>query len=141
MSYKESVSDALTAGAVTSPKLAAPDADGLAPQMTIRKLFAAAGPGVADDVVIYSANAPFGFRVVDVKVLISTPIAAATVTARNGLAGGGSALSDDLAAATVGTRRDLLLTATETVPINGTLVLRRSDNGVAGEVIVTIAKT
>lgn len=125
---------------VAPAKAAVADAVGLSALQTIRKAFTAGGGGAPDDVVIYNANAPFGFRVVDTAALISTAIASETVTLRDAAAGGGNALSDDLDAATVGRKRDpaATVTATGTVAVAGTLVLRRSDNGLAGEVIVTI---
>lgn len=112
-----------------------PDAAGRSALVVIRKAFVAGTPGTPDDVSIYSADSP-ALRIVDTVVYISTLIALATVTLRDATGGGGNALSDDIAAGTVGVKRNLLLTATGTVPTNGTLVLRRSDRGVAGEVII-----
>lgn len=116
------------------------DADGLGSCQVIRKAFAAGAGGAPDDVTIYNANAPFLFRVVDVKVLISTNVGGATVTLRDAAAGAGNALSDALDAATTGTKRDAALTATGTVAEGGSLILRRSDSGVAGEIVVLIER-
>ena len=126
-------------GGVTPSLFSVADAEGMAPASVIRQAFAAGVGGAADDVVII-ASAPFAFRVVDSKMLVSTAVALATGTLRDAAGGGGTALSDALAASTVGTRRDLLLTVTGTVPAAGTLVLRRSDNTFAGEVVVFIEK-
>lgn len=136
------IPDSLNApsGSVSASALAVADANGLAAGANIRVAFTAGGGGSADDVVIYSANAPFKFRVLDTKIIISTVVALATVQLRDATGGGGSALSDSLAAAAVGVKRDVLMTSTGTVSSGGTLVLRRSDNGVAGEVIVFIRK-
>lgn len=112
-----------------------PDAAGKSALVVIRNTFAAGVPGAADDVSIYNADSP-ALRIVDTVVFISTGIALSIVTLRDTAGGGGNALSDDLAAATIGVRRNVLLTATGTIPAGGTLVLRRSDRGVAGEVIV-----
>jgi hypothetical protein len=106
----------------------------------IRKAFTAGGGGSADDVTIYSANAPFTFRIVESYAYVSTGVAVATLTLRNATGGGGSALSDAFAATTTGVKYNSALTATSTISASGTLVLRRSDNGVAGEVIVAIQK-
>jgi len=130
-----------TDASVTGAKLAVVDAAGLAALAVIRKAFVAAGPGAPDDVAIYTADAPFGFRVLDCFVLIATAIVATTVQLRDTAGGGGAALSDALSSAATGVVRNAALTATGTIALGGTLVLRRSDNGVAGEVIILIAKT
>lgn len=129
--------DGLIAGPATA------DADGLSQLAVIRQAFAAGGGGVPDDVVIYNANAPFGFRVLDAQVLVATTVLASTVQLRDATGGGGSALSDAFDSATAGRKRDTGVAganATPTVAANGTLVLRRSDSGVAGELIVTLRR-
>jgi hypothetical protein len=116
---------------------------GLSPLYTIRLAFAAGTPGTPDDVTIYSANAPFAFRVLDSQVLISTLVALATVQLRNATGGGGDAVSDAFVAASLGRVRDTAVgisNATQTISAGGTLVLRRSDRGVAGEVILLIRR-
>lgn len=130
MSYRELVSD----------QLASPDAAGLSPVLTIRKAFTAGGGGAPDDVVIYSANAP-GLRILGVDLIISTAVALATATLRDATGGGGSAVSAALSAAAAVRVPDLVSTATFTIAPNGTLVLRRSDSGIAGEVVIRVAKT
>jgi hypothetical protein len=120
------------------------DANGLSPTLTLRKAFAAGAGGAPDDVAIYSGNAPYGFRILDVQVLISTLVALSTVQLRSATGGGGSALSDAFASVAVGRLRDLgvgIGNVTPTVATNGTLVIRRSDSGVAGEVILRLQKT
>lgn len=130
-----------TDASVTGAKLAVVDGAGLGAAAVIRKAFVAGGGGAPDDVAIYTTNAPFGFRVLDVFVLIGTAIALSTVTLRDTAGGGGAALSDALDSATTGVKRNAALTATGTIALNGSLVLRRSDNGVAGEVVILIQKT
>jgi hypothetical protein len=130
-----------TDASVTGAKLAVVDAAGLGAMAVIRKAFPAGGGGAPDDVAIYTADAPFGFRVVDVFVLISTVIALSTVTLRDTVGGGGAALSDSFDSAVAGLKRNALLTATGTIALGGSLVLYRSDSGVAGEVIILIQKT
>lgn len=125
----------------TALDAAVADADGLAPELCIRKAFIAAGPGVADDVVIYNANAPFAFRILESEAYVATNIGGSTLTLRSALAGAGSALSDAWNSATTGIKENTALTATPTVAAGGTLVVRRSDNGVAGEVVLFIQRT
>ena len=104
-----------------------------------RTTFAAGAAGTADDVTIYNASAPFAFRIVDAYVLISTAIALSTVQLRDTSGGGGAALSSALTSATAGTIRNND-TATPTVASGGSVFLRRSDRGVAGEVIVVAVR-
>ena len=102
--------------------------------------FAAGTPGSADDVTIYSGDAPFAFRILDVTLLTSTLIALSTAQLRDTAGGGGAALSSAMTTAVVGTARNND-TATPTVAANGSVFLRRSDQGVAGEVIILAVKT
>lgn len=64
-----------------------------------------------------------------------------TVQLRDATAGAGNVLSDSIVAAATGALLNTLKTATDTIATNGTLVLRRSDSGVAGEVVVFLMKT
>lgn len=114
------------------------DSDGLGHQHVIRKSFAATGAG-ADDVVVYNANAPLDFRVVDCHLLLSTIVALSTATLRDASGGGGNALSSDLITAVAGTVRNNGQ-ATGTVAAGGTLALRRSSGNTVGELIVTIQR-
>lgn len=114
------------------------DADGLGHLHVIRKSFAATGAG-ADDVTVYSANAPFAFRVVDCHLLIDTAVALTTATLRDATGGGGSALSSALDTGGTGvSRNDGQVTGT--VAANGSLVLRRSNGNTVGELIVAIQR-
>jgi len=103
--------------------------------IVIRVPLVAGTPGTPDDVVIYNANSP-ALRILDTVFYVSASVALATVTLRDATGGGGNALSDAFATSTVGVRRNVSLTATGTIAINGTLVLRRSDRGVAGEAVI-----
>jgi hypothetical protein len=113
---------------------------GVAEQLTIRKAFTAGVAGTPDDVVIYTANAPYAFDIVDVTALVSTAIAATTLTLRDTAGGGGAALSDALSSAATGVKRQQLATGAVAVAKGGTVVIRRSDRGVAGEVLVSILR-
>jgi hypothetical protein len=118
---------AVAAGAAASPTL------------EIRKAFTALGAGVPDDVVIYAANAlPYKIRVLSAEARVSTAIGASTINVYDQAAGAGQ-----LCAA-------LSSGATGIVPMTGPnasvvvapgaligLFIRRSDRGVAGEVVIT----
>ena len=95
------------------------------------------------DVVIYNANAPFAFRVLDSQLLLVTAVMSATAQLRDALAGSGNVVSGSFDTATaVGRVRDAgtAITAAPLIALGGTLALRRSDIGIAGEVIVEILK-
>lgn len=130
----------LAAATLTPLQQTVADANGLAAEDVIRVSMVAAGPGVADDVVVYTANAPFAFRVIDTYMNVVTAIGGKTVTVRDAAAGGGNAMSDAMSAASTGVVRNTTLTTTRTIALNGSLVVRRSDNGVAGEVFIKIMK-
>lgn len=123
-----------------TPESLAPIADNAGVQFVIRVPFTAAAAGTADDVTIYSAAAPFAFRIVDVHVHISTAISATTVQLRDTSGGGGAVLSSSLSSAATGVVRNAD-TATRTVAAAGSVFLRRSDRGVAGEVVITAVRT
>ena len=127
------------AATITPAKLAVVAAN-VGATFAIRVTFAAGTPGSADDVTIYSGDAPFAFRILDVTLLTSTLIALSTAQLRDTAGGGGAALSSAMTTAVVGTARNND-TATPTVAANGSVFLRRSDQGVAGEVIILAVKT
>jgi len=113
-------------------------------EATIRIPFDASAPGSPDDVIVWSAVAPYAFRVLGAEVLISTAIAASTVQLRDATGGGGSALSDAFDSSAQAWLRDSgagVSYATQGVAAGGTLCVRRSDKGVGGEMIVRILKT
>jgi hypothetical protein len=105
--------------------------------IVLRRIFTAGAGGSADDVILYDAAAPFKFRVLDAFAVVTTGVAASTLTVRDAKAAGGNALTNAMASATSGaTVRSAVTTATTTIASGGTLVVRRSDSGVAGEVII-----
>lgn len=114
---------------------------GVASTRTIRKTFTAGAGGSADDVVIYTASAPFPCVIVDVVAIVSTAVSGSTLTLRDTAAGAGTALSDALASATTGVKRNTTATTAPAVARNGSLIIRRSDSGIAGQVIVTVLRT
>lgn len=136
--YRDQLWRALLVAA--DPFITGPEASNLATPFVIRVAFTALAAGTADDVTIYNATAPFAFRIVDCFALISTAILATTVTLRSASGGGGSALSSALSSAATGTARNND-TATRTVASGGSLFLRRSDRGVAGEIVIICVRT
>lgn len=104
--------------------------------------FAAGAGGAADDVTIYNANAPGGFRILRTDFIIATAVALATVQLRSAAAGGGAALSATYTAAVATEAPALTVSraATTTVATAGSVFLRRSDSGLAGEVMIWCAR-
>jgi hypothetical protein len=107
--------------------------------LEIRKAFVAAAPGTPDDVVIYAANTlPYKIRVLSAEARVATAIGGSTINVYDQAAAAGQ-----LCAA-------LSSAATGIVPMTGPnasvvvapgaligLFIRRSDRGVAGEVVIT----
>lgn len=113
---------------------------GVAKMECIRHAFAAGAGGAPDDVAIYTADAPFEFEIVDVTLIVSTLVNPSTVTVRDTAGGAGAALSDALVSTTTGVKRNAAMTTTPTVLKGGTVVLRRSDSGVAGIALLHILR-
>lgn len=134
---------ATTLDASISPAKTAVIASGIANTFAIYSSFVAGAGGSADDVTVYNANAPFAFRILKTHVYISTAVGASSIQARSASAGGGSALSS-LFAADVATESPVIttpITATTTVAANGSLFIRRSDSGIAGEFVFICLRT
>lgn len=132
----------IDAGVVTPAKLSVL-ASSAGPGVVIFAAFAAGAGGAPDDVTVFSTNAPFAFRVLKTLPYVTTAVALASVQARSATAGGGSALSS-LFAADVATEDPIITTpiaATTTVAANGSLFIRRSDSGIAGEFVLLAVKT
>ena len=117
---------------------AVPDAAGLSGLSVIRGTVTAGGGGAARDNSIYTANAPFKFRVLDFFIIVTTNVSGKTVTLRTATAGGGTALSDALSATSAALVRNAAGTVTGTVASGGSLVLRDSDSGIAYEYTILI---
>ena len=122
------------------PGVLGPVAANIGVVFSIRVSFAAGGGGAADDVAIYNAAAPFPFRITDVELITVVGVVGATGQLRSASGGGGTTLSSAMAAATPGTTRNND-SATRTVALNGSIFLRRSDSGFAGEVVITAVPT
>lgn len=132
----------IAAGVVTPAKLAAV-ASNIAVPFLIRVAFAAGGtPATPDDVTVFSANAPFAFRIVEVRLIVSTAVALSTAQLRDTSGGGGAALSSSYVTAVAGEAAiNASWTATTTVAANGSVFLRRSDQTIAGEVLIYAVPT
>ena len=92
---------------------------------------------------IFNGDAPFAFRILKTLPYISTTVAVSSIQVRSATGGGGTALSS-LFAATVATEDPVITTpiaATTTVAANGSAFVRRSDSGIAGEVILVCVRT
>lgn len=130
-----------TNGLETRAELLAPETTSRGVPFIIRTSCPASGAaGTADDVEVFNAAAPFGFRILDVTLYTSTAVAAATCTLRSASGGGGSALSSALAVATTGVARNNN-TATATVASAGSVFLRRTDRSHVGELVITAVRT
>jgi len=134
----------LAAASVTAAKIAVADSDGIGALLCLRKVLTASGAtGAADDVTIFSSNAPFKFRVVDAFCVTSTPAASmATGALRTASADGGTKLTADVAIDAAGVSRPAgtTPTATSTVAASGSLYFRRSDRAQVGELFVYIVR-
>lgn len=113
-----------------------------APLITIRKAFVAGTPGTADDVAIFAANAlPYKFRVLDAVAYVATAIGGSTLMVYSQAAAAGTKLAE-MDSATTGPHAQQTMTATAVAApatLEG-LFIRRSDRGVAGEVILTVRR-
>ena len=101
----------------------------------------AAGAAGARDVILFDASnpAPFGYRLLDVQLIVSTAVGGSSAQLRNVTGGGGSTRSSVLSTATTGMKRnDDTQTFTQTA--TQTLTLRCSDGGIAGTIIVTFLR-
>ena len=137
------VAQAGLANAIISPAKLAVIASNVGSTFSIYLAFAAGGGGAADDVTIFNGDAPFAFRILKTLPYISTTVAVSSIQVRSATGGGGTALSS-LFAATIATEDPVITTpiaATTTVALNGSAFVRRSDSGIAGEVILLCVRT
>ncbi len=128
---------------VVTPAMLAVLASSVGTAFVIHTTFAAGGGGAADDVTIFSANAPFAFRIIRMLPRVITGAALGTLQARNATAGGGAAVSSTFAATAAFDEPVVTanMGATATIALNGTLVVRRSDSGIAGEASFLCVRT
>lgn len=113
-----------------------------APLQTMYVSIASGGGGSPADSTLFAVNTfPYKVRVMDVVGYVSTAVAASTVTVRTAAAGGG-ALLGSLDSATTGRKETTAPVGTTVVTPGGAvgLFVRRSDNGVACEVMLTVRR-
>ena len=112
-------------------------ATGIGVPFVIYKNVTAGAGGSADDVMIYTADAPFKFRVLDAWAIVTT-VAGTTLDVRSATAAGGTKMTGTIATGTAGTFRAAGTTPTSssTIAADGSLVLRRGDSGFAGHVFI-----
>jgi hypothetical protein len=109
-----------------------------APLVTIYKPLVAGGGGSPDDVEIYPVDGlPFKFRILDLVVYVSSSPGASTVEIRDEAGGGGNLLAS-ADTATTG-RKVNAEEGTGIADQSATtgLFVRRSDDAIAGEVVIT----
>lgn len=129
----------------TTDKSAQPvAADATATQeIEVRKTLTAGVAGTPDDVTVYALNAlPYKCRVIDAYAIISTAIGASTLQIRSQAAGAGTLCAEISSAALGKAEWDSTVTATQVLTPGSSvgLFIRRSDRGVAGEVVVVLRK-
>lgn len=129
------------ADGIVSTAKTANAASGVGVISVIRATLTGAAPGAADDVAIYTANAPYTFRVLDAVAYISAAVAG-TLEVRDTAGGAGTLLAGaiDTTAEGVARAAGTTPTATAQVAANGTLTVRRSDRSAAGEILITIVR-
>lgn len=123
-----------------APVAAADIAAGL---VVLRVPMAAGGGGAPDDVTAYAANAlPFKFRVLDAWALISTAVGASTLNVYTQAAGAGTLVAGPIDSAVAGIARMTGPNASALAVPGATegLFVRRSDDGVAGEVFLLVRR-
>ena len=107
------------------------------------KAFTAGGGGSPDDVTVIAANAlPFKFRVVDAWAAIGTGIGASTLNVYTRAAGAGTLLAGPIDSASAQLARMTGPTASVVATPASTegVFVRRSDDGVAGEVFILVRR-
>lgn len=92
------------------------------PELVIHKVFTPGLGGTPDDTILFNANAPTDFRILDI---VHRGCSGNDVHIHTGIGGGGDQILLD-------NQKSL------NIPRGGTLVLRRSDNRISGEVIIRV---
>jgi hypothetical protein len=130
-----------TVQAADSAPVAAAAVDAM--DITMRLPFAAAAAGTADDVTIYALNAlPYKMRVIWAKAIVGTAIGSATAAVRTQSAGAGTlvATMDFGTAGLVPSPNTGFATVVLTPGSSVGLFVRRSDRGVAGEILLSVRR-
>jgi len=107
--------------------------------VTLYKQLAACGGGSPDDVEIFPAGSlPFKFRILDCIVLVSASPGASTVQIRDEAGGGGNLLASASTAAPGRQTNAENTTGVATPAATKGLFARRSDDAIAGEVVLVV---
>lgn len=93
------------------------------------------GAGGAPDDVEFSDAIPVASVVLDAVAIITTPVAASTLRARDAGGGGGVAITSAMDSASAGRARDNSDSAYSAAE-QTTVFIRRSDSGIGGRVIL-----
>lgn len=126
---------------VTAAKLAVL-ASNVAPVVAVFFSIPAGAGGSADDVTLFSSDIPHDLRWIEWRVIITTTVALATVEVRSASGGGGTSLSSVFVAAIAGEAAlSASWTATATSASGTSAFLRRSDSGVALDLVGYYVKT
>ena len=107
---------------------------------SIRNTFTAGAGGAADDVILLNGNVNMAFRILDVFLDVSTAVVGSSCTLRSATGGGGIAISSALSSASTPLTSRNSVAGTIQIAANGTVVLRRSDSGVAGTIVLLCAR-
>lgn len=135
----EQASSPIGLNAIPLSQAAGIDAGGVGTAGSIYVAFVVGVTGAADDVTIHE-GLPFGIRITNVTLKVTTTKAGATGTLRSATAGAGTAYSSDLATDAAVAVASTLNTS-PTVAAAAPLYLRRSDRAFAGHVIIDFVKT
>lgn len=116
-----------------------PNAVGRSVQEVIRVPFTAASPA---DLFIYNANCPVATSILDVQVIVTTASVMGTAQLLNGTVAP-IALSDAFQTTASGRFRasGLTVTSVPTVPVGGSLVLRRTNRAAVGEMMISVQRS
>lgn len=123
-----------------APMPGVPDSAGRSSSV-LQHVHLTAGVGAtADDVVIYTANSP-SMKILDSYIIVSAAGAGgSTVTLRTAAGGAGSAVSSVFSGASTGVVRSTLASS-PLLAAGSTLVARRSDNTIAGDIMIVLANS
>jgi hypothetical protein len=127
---------------VLTPAMAAVLASSLGLVETLFVTAAAGAGGSADDITVYNGDAPFSFRILKTHPYITTAVATFSIQARTASGGGGTALSSEFSSTTATEDPAIItpITATTTVSASGSLFVRRTDSGIAFDMVFIIVK-
>lgn len=121
---------------LVDPNVLAPVTSNVGVIFNIGPIAMTATGAAADDVVVYNANAPYAFRILKMMPIVTTLVGGTSFQARNATGGGGAAVSSQFDGALVSDNPAITANngLTATIALGGTLVVRRSNGNIVGEV-------